>query len=156
MTKAVRATGLEGIELERLRDRVGQLFAALQEAAEEVAPPDPGTWSPVVDLCEESDTVVVRIELPGVSVEQVEVVLTNTHLRVSGVRKRSVPRGRIVHLCSERAYGHFNRAVPLRWPVRANEATASLCGGVLTVRLPKLNDRRGAAFQITVKDDDGG
>ncbi|HVF27193.1 MAG TPA: Hsp20/alpha crystallin family protein, partial [Pyrinomonadaceae bacterium] len=59
------------------------------------------------------------------------------------------------HLCSERAYGHFNRAVPLRWPVRANEATASLCGGVLTVRLPKLSDRRGASFQIMVKDDSG-
>ncbi len=155
MTKPVRATGLEGIELERLRDRVGQLFATLQEAAEEVAPPDPGTWSPIVDLCEESDAVVVRIELPGVSVEQIEVVSTNAQLRVSGIRKRSVPRGRIVHLCSERAYGYFYRAVPLRWSVRAREATASLRDGVLTVRLPKLDERRGASFQITVTDDGG-
>ena len=32
MIKPTRATGLENLELQRLRDRVGRLFAALQEA----------------------------------------------------------------------------------------------------------------------------
>lgn len=154
MTKPVRAIGLEGLELERLRDRVGQLYAALEEAAEEIAPPDPGTWLPSVDLCEGTDAVIVRVELPGVNAGQIEVTLTNAQLRVTGVKKRSAPRGRTAHLCSERAYGHFNRVVTLRWPVRASEATAMLDDGVLTVRLPKLDERRGVSFRIQVTEDE--
>ena len=39
MIKVVHATGLERIELERLRDRVGRLYVALQEATETDTPP---------------------------------------------------------------------------------------------------------------------
>ena len=45
---AAHATGLEGIELERLRERLGQLYAILEEAAAAVAPPAPGEWAPAV------------------------------------------------------------------------------------------------------------
>ena len=48
----MRTIGLERIEVERLRQRVGRLFAALQEAVEDVAPAQPGAWLPPVDLCE--------------------------------------------------------------------------------------------------------
>ncbi len=154
MSKAAsHATGLERIELERLRDRVGQLFSALQAAAEDVGVPVPGAWLPPVDLCESTEVVTVRIELPGVIAEQVELVLTGTQLRISGRKVRSLPRGRIVHLCSERSYGQFSRVVPLRWPVRVNEAIAELRNGVLTVLLPKLKERRGAELKIPITED---
>lgn len=154
MSKPVQAAGLEHIELERLRIRVGRLFAALQEAAAETAAAVPGMLLPPVDLCETKDEVVVRVELPGVEAEAVEVILTSTQLRVSGRKKKGAPRGRIAHLCSERSYGHFSRAVPLRWAVSAPDATAELRQGVLTVRLPKLKDRRGVEFKVTVKGND--
>jgi len=43
MIKPLRATGLERLELQRLRDRVGRLYAALQEATEAENPLDSGT-----------------------------------------------------------------------------------------------------------------
>ena len=52
MIKPIRATGLERLELQRLRDRVGRLFAALQEATEAENPLASGAWAPPVDLCE--------------------------------------------------------------------------------------------------------
>ncbi len=52
MIKPIRATGLERLELQRLRDRVGRLYAALQEATEAENPLASGTWAPPVDLCE--------------------------------------------------------------------------------------------------------
>jgi HSP20 family protein len=155
MIKAVQqTTGLTRSELERLRGRVERLLAALEEAAEEIAPPVPGALLPPVDLCESDGAVTVRVELPGVEAEMLEVTLTNTHLRIAGRKKKGAPRGRAVHLCSERSYGHFNRVIPLRWPVRIAEATAHLRNGVLTVSLPKLKDRRGAEFRITVTSDE--
>ena len=151
--KAVRATGLERLELERLRDHVGRLFAALQEATLTDAPAAPGAWSPPVDLCETEKAVVVRVELPGVRAEHLKVGLTSTQLRICGDKKRGVPRGRVIsHLCSERSYGHFSRTVPLRWSINVAAATAELKDGVLIVKLPKQKDRRGAEFKIPVKE----
>ena len=155
MIKAALATGLERLELERLRDRVGRLFDALQEATLTDAPAAPGAWSPPVDLCETARSVTVRVELPGVSASQIKVGLTGTHLRICGEKKKRTPRTRIIsHLCSERSYGHFSRTVPLRWTIDVREATANLANGVLTVHLPKRRDRRGAEFKVTIKESD--
>ncbi len=155
MRKVVHATILERGELERLRARVDRLLAALQEASEMEALDAPGAWLPPVDLSESPAGVTIEMELPGVRAESVEVTLTNEHLRVSGRKRKSAPRGVISHLCSERSYGHFKRTVPLRWPVRADGATAELKNGVLTVRLPKLEDRRGTEFRIEVTGTEG-
>lgn len=153
MNKAAHATGLERLELERLRDQVGRLYAALQEATEADVPPAPGAWSPPVDLCEMEEAVTVRIELPGVRAQDIQVGLTNTQLRICGEKRKTAPRQRVIsHLCSERSYGHFSRVVPLRWTINVREATAELLNGVLTVRLPKRQDRRGTEFKIEVKE----
>ena len=91
-------------------------------------------------------------ELPGVRAEQVEVALTNEELRVRGRKRKGAPRGVISHLCSERSFGPFARTIMLRWPVRKDAATAELRDGVLTIRLPKLEDRRGVEHKIEVKE----
>ena len=155
MIKAAHAVVLERLELKRLRDQVGRLFAALQEAAEADAPPAPGTWTPPVDLCEAEDMITVRVELPGVRATEIKLGLTSAQLRIRGEKKKHVPRRRVIsHLCSERSYGHFSRVVPLRWTISVREATAELADGVLLVRLPKLRDRRGAEFKIPINEKD--
>lgn len=153
MVKAVHATGLERMELERLRDRVGRLYAALQEATQADVPTSPGTWLPPVDLCEMEDMIVVRVELPGVRAGDIKVGLTSTQLTICGQKKKGAPRQRVLsHLCSERSYGPFSRTIPLRWTVSVRDATAELRKGILMVRLPKLRDRRGAEFKVPVKE----
>jgi HSP20 family protein len=153
MIKPVRAAGLERLELQRLHDRVGRLFAALQEAMEVDTPLASAAWAPPVDLCETEREIIIRVELPGVTADQIKLGLTNSQLRISGEKKRRVPRNRITsHLCSERSYGPFSRIVPLRWTIDVREATAELRDGVLLVRLPKTADRRGKEFKIVVKE----
>ena len=156
MIKAAHV-GLKRIELERLRDGVGRLYAALQEATEAEVPVAGASWAPPVDLCETKNEITVRVELPGVAASQIKVGLTNTHLRICGEKKKRAPRNRIIsHLCSERSYGHFSRVVPLRWTVNVSEATAELKDGVLLVRLPKRKERRGAEFKIQIKENEEG
>lgn len=154
MIKPARATGLERLELQRLRDRVGRLFAALQEATVAEEPLASDTWAPPVDLCETADAIVLRVELPGLAADQIKVGATNTQLRIWGEKKRGKPRNRILsHLCSERSYGKFCRLVPLRWTVSVQDATADLADGILLVRFPKIPDRRGVEFRIKVKEE---
>ena len=152
MKRTVHAAIFDPAELERLRGRVGRLLLALQEASEMAAGETGAAWLPAVDLCESDSCVTVSVELPGVRAEQVEVALTNDELRVRGRKRKGAPRGVISHLCSERSFGQFARTILLRWPVRKNAATAELKDGVLTVRLPKLEDRRGAEHKIEVKE----
>ena len=153
MLKPARVIGLERIELERLRDRVGMLFSALQEATLTDAPAAPGAWSPPVDVCETKNEVTIRVEVPGVRAEHLTVGLTTTQLRICGEKKKRVPRNRIIsHLCSERTYGHFSRVVPLRWTINVQAATAELSKGILLVHLPKQKERRGVEFKVNIKD----
>lgn len=156
MIKTVRATGLERLELHRLRDRVGRLFAALQEATVAEDPLASESWAPPVDLCETAAAIVLRVELPGLTAEQINIGVTNAQIRIWGDKKRRVVRNKIrSHLCSERSYGKFSRIVPLRWTVSLREATAELANGMLTVTLPKIEDRRGVEFKIAVTDASG-
>jgi HSP20 family protein len=156
MIKTVRAIGLERLELHRLRDRVGRLFAALQEATVAEDPLASETWAPPVDLCETAAAIVLRVELPGLTAEQINIGATNTQLRIWGDKKRRVVRNKIrSHLCSERSFGKFSRIVPLRWTVSLRDATAEIANGMLTVTLPKIEDRRGVEFKIAVTDASG-
>jgi HSP20 family protein len=132
----MRVIGIERIEIERLRERVRRLVAALQEVIEDAPADAAGAWKPPVDLSETTDAVVLKVELPGVAAEDVEVKLSGNSLRVAGKKRRRAARGAISHLCSERAYGAFDRTLPL------------------TVRLPKLADRRGAEYKIPIKSND--
>ncbi|MFN2492225.1 MAG: Hsp20/alpha crystallin family protein [Pyrinomonadaceae bacterium] len=153
MIKPVRATGLERLELHRLRDRVGRLFSALQEATEAEDPLASGAWAPPVDLCETADAIVLHVELPGVSGHEIKIGATNTQLRIWGEKKRRAVRNKILsHLCSERSYGRFSRIVPLRWTISVQDGTAELANGMLTIHLPKIDDRRGVEFKIIVRE----
>ena len=156
MIKPTRVTGLERLELLRLRDRVGRLFAALQEATVAEDPLASGAWAPPVDLCEAEDAIYVRVELPGLNPEHIQIGLTNTQLRIWGEKKRTAHASPIVsHLCSERSYGRFSRLVPLRWTFSVREATADLADGILLIRLPKIEERRGVEFRLSVKGSEG-
>ena len=153
MIKPIRATGLERLEVQRLRDRVGRLYAALLEATEAENPLVSGTWAPPVDLCETEKMILVRAELPGVAADHIKVGLTNTKLRIWGEKKRRPNRRRIIsYHCSERSFGKFGRIVTLRWPISIRDATAELKRGVLHIHLPKMEDRRGEEILVEVKD----
>ena len=151
MVKSVGAAGLERIELKRLTERIGRLFAVLQEAAESQLPAVAGAWIPPVDVHETPRAICIRIELPGINANQIKITLNSNRVRLYGNKKKRQPRQRVVsYVCSERTYGQFDRVIPLRWSISVKEATARLTDGVLLIDLPKLKDRRGSEFRIPI------
>ncbi|SRR5229473_2419025 len=157
MVKSVGPAGLERIELQRLTERIGRLFSVLQEAAEAQLPAVAGAWAPPVDVCETAKAIYVRVELPGVRGAQIKIGLNNSKLRICGEKKKRQPRQRIgSHLCSERTYGNFDRVVPLRWTISVKDATAELANGLLVIRLPKIQERRGSEFKVPITERESG
>ena len=156
MVKSVGPAGLERIELQLLTERIGWLFSLLQEAAAVQSPPVAGAWSPPVDVCETTEAVLIRIELPGIRAAQINIALTGNQLRICGEKTKRAARQRIIsHHCSERAYGPFDRTVPLRWPIEVKRASATLAQGLLVIQLPKLKDRRASAISIPITEKAG-
>ncbi len=102
------------------------------------------------ELREETDTLVVKLEVPGMNPEQIGVDVVDDFLVVRGEKRvqREDARGRY-HLL-ECAYGNFERAIPLPMAVEASRARARYHHGVLTVILPK-RDRTDAEAVRRIK-----
>jgi HSP20 family protein len=112
----------------------------------------PGSeWSPAVDVFESRDRLVVVMEVPGLPPEALRVVCRERDLVLSGERRaRRIGPGATFH-CLERPHGRFERAIPLDVAVDVARARASLAGGLLTVVLPRLRERRGRETVIPIE-----
>lgn len=110
-----------------------------------------GTWLPNVDLCETNELYTIRVELPGVDLEDISLTIQDAVVRVSGVKREpNISQKLLCYYCLERRYGKFLREINLERVVDARRATAQLDSGVLIVELPKLVDRRGRVLEIPI------
>ncbi len=112
----------------------------------------PGSeWSPAVDVFESRDRLVVAVEVPGLPPEALRVVYRERELVLAGERRaRRMGPGATFH-CLERPHGRFERTIPLDVAVDVARAKASLAGGILTVVLPRLRERRGRETAIPIE-----
>jgi HSP20 family protein len=116
----------------RIWDEMNRLFGA-PERTPAAAPPD----FPALNLWEDDDFFFVEAELPGLTLEQIEVtVAEGDQLTVAGERTPPAPEGCIWHR-QECGYGRFARTVTLPAVVDADRVEARYEGGVLTLTLPK-------------------
>jgi HSP20 family protein len=110
-----------------------------------------GEWSPPVDVLELRDRLVVLVEVAGLAPDALKVAFRERTLVVSGDRRAPrVTQGARFH-CLERPHGRFERTIPLDLPVDVAAATARLAGGVLTIALPRLRERRGRETVIPIE-----
>lgn len=136
-------------EVARIQSEINRLFESLLDL--ESRPGEAGAWMPIVDVIESEETLLVKVELPGVAAEHVKVSASSGNVVVEGDKPRLASEGPARHHVAERSYGRFRRVVPLGVPVNTHRAEASLADGLLRVRFPKVPNRRGEAVTIEVK-----
>ena len=95
-------------------------------------------WSLLAaETSETAQTVVIRMEIPGMNEDDLATDIHGNVLRIRGEKRAgAVQQGRRYHLM-ERAYGHFERRIPLPHGVDGEKAEVAYRDGVLTVILPK-------------------
>ncbi|WP_160721073.1 Hsp20/alpha crystallin family protein [Bacillus sp. USDA818B3_A] len=86
---------------------------------------------PLVDILAGEQKVVVVIELPGVTKENIELGLNKNLLIIKGKADPIHPQLAMIH--SERFYGHFERQVPLPDTISPGQLTANFWNGLLLV-----------------------
>lgn len=107
-------------------------------------------WAPAFDLVEGENEYVLRADLPGLSMDDVAIEVRDRVLTVSGERKLDQEEQVRGYVRLERAAGAFRRTLTLPEGVDADAITAGLELGVLTVRIPKPEERQPRRISITV------
>ena len=133
-----------------LQQEVGELVQRLSllDRADRL----PGSeWSPAVDVFESRDRLVVVMEVPGLPPDSLRVVYRERELVLAGERRARRTGPGATFLCLERPHGRFERTIPLDVAVDVARARASLAGGLLTVILPRLRERRGRETVIPIE-----
>lgn len=95
-------------------------------------------WGLLAGEVEETDRqIVVRVEAPGMDKEDCRVTIDGNLLRLSGEKHFKRETSDSTYHVMERAYGAFERTIPLPANVDIDLAEAEYKNGVLTIRLPK-------------------
>jgi HSP20 family protein len=106
--------------------------------------------SPVVDLYEDKDDIVVKAELPGIDKDNVQVNLTDHTLTIKGEKKQDEEVKEQNFYCCERSYGTLVRRLELPQDVQAEKIKAVFKNGVLEVRMPKTAESKPKGISINV------
>ncbi|MGV3532800.1 MAG: Hsp20/alpha crystallin family protein [Chthoniobacteraceae bacterium] len=107
-------------------------------------------WSPALDVYDEKDSLLVKVELPGMKKEDIQINLQNGVLTVSGERKHEFEKKEGETFRSERYFGKFQRSVTLPTQVAPDGIKASYKDGVLAIRLPKAEEAKPRQIDVDV------
>ena len=104
--------------------------------------------APSIDLSETDNSVEVKMDLPGIKANEIDIQVNGNLLTVSGERKEEKEeKGKTFHRV-ERRLGSFSRSVTLPCAVLEKEAAAECREGVLTITLPKAEEAKTHKIQV--------
>ena len=136
--------------LSLLQREIDQLFARLAEVERWIVPAR-GEWVPSLDVYECRGSLVIVAEVPGPRPRFPEVVCRERELSSPASGASGGPPGIAGFLCMERPQGRFKRTMPCDVAVDVKQAERRAAGGVLTITMPRLKDRRGREIEIPVE-----
>lgn len=138
----------------------GDPFAGLQKEMDDLLSRFQADWGggdglpavtiPAADLSETDDSLQIRMDMPGLKAEEINIEVTGNSIRISGEHKEEKEeKGRTFHRI-ERRSGSFARAMTLPVSVKEDKVTAECKDGVLTITLPKTETAK--THRVTVKN----
>lgn len=104
---------------------------------------------PPMDVFRTAEGLTVRMELPGMRPEDVDVSFNDGVLTVAGERKLDVDVAEDAWVVRERGVGRFERSFSVPKETDAEAITASFDAGMLELTIPSPPERRPHKIQIT-------
>jgi HSP20 family protein len=110
--------------------------------------PTLGDWAPSMDISETKDSLVAKVEAPGMDQKDIQISLQENVLTIKGEKKQEKEEKDERYHRVERSYGTFTRSVRLPIGVDASKVTATFKNGLLTVTMPKTSAAKGTTIPI--------
>jgi len=137
-------------ELVGVQQRMNKLFESALARTNFDAEGGVGAWTPVTDVYETPERMILHAELPGLEQSDIEVRVDRDELVVQGERRMDRdPAGEFHRV--ERSYGKFLRRFHLPQAVDRESVEAVYRDGVLTVTLTKQDRDRSGAIRVAVR-----
>lgn len=131
-----------------LQNRLNSLFQDYNRAEGE--PVAAASFIPPVDIYEDDHQIVLKLEVPGMKQEDLDIQLENNNLTVRGERKFENEEKEENFHRIERRYGSFVRNFSLPQTIDTNNVTANYDAGVLTISLAKKAESKPKQVKIAV------
>ena len=109
-----------------------------------------GSWVPRIETYRSDNDFVVRLDLPGVDPNDIEVRAEGNLLTITGERKSEVKNSDY----QETYYGKFERTLTLPQGVEADKIAAHSRHGVLEIRVPLPAQLAGRKIPIQIEQKD--
>ena len=128
-------------EFDRLRRQVEDVFGRFSLVS------GLGAGFPALNLYDMEDNIVVAVEAPGLSKEDLTVEVRENVLTISGKRGMT-DFGDAAVLREERFAGEFRRTLRIPFKVHGDKIEANIKNGILLVRMPKLEEAKPKRIAI--------
>lgn len=129
------------MDLLSLQEKMNKLFEeTVSPHAGKGAEIPTGTWYPAVDILETDKEIVIKVELPGIDLSDVNLEIADNMLSLRGERKFEKDTRKENYHKVERSYGSFHRSFTLPGSVDQTKINAKLKDGILEVKLPKVEN----------------
>jgi len=136
-------------DLMALQGRMNKLFdETFSRGAQDV---DVGAWSPPVDILEQGDAIIIKMEIPEVDQKAIDLKVEGNALTIKGERQLEAGTKREDYLRLERPYGQFSRSFSLPTTVNVEKVKASHNDGILRIILPKKEETKPKQIKVEVE-----
>lgn len=133
--------------LQNRLNSIFQDFARPEEGSESLAL---GNFVPAVDVYEDAEKLVLKLEVPGIRREDLDIRVEGRTLTVKGERKfESEEKEENFHRI-ERRYGSFVRSFTLPSTVNTEKVDATAADGVLSISFAKKPEAQPKQIQVQV------
>ncbi len=107
-------------------------------------------WMPLTDIAETDNNYIIKVDLPGVNKDDVNISYSDGRLSISGERKQEKEEKGSTYHRIERAYGRFYRSFNLP-KVKEDKIEAVFKDGQLTITAPKTEEAKPKEIAIKTK-----
>lgn len=107
-----------------------------------------GLWSPAIDVIDQKDKLIARVELPGVDKKDIKISLSDNSLTIEGEIEKDKDVKKEDYYCCERVYGKFSRSISLPVGIDKDKIKANYKNGILEISLPKKPEEKPKEITI--------
>jgi len=108
-------------------------------------------FAPAVDIAEQENEYVVKVELPGVAKDDVKISVESNILTIKGEKKQEKEEKSKSFHRVERSYGSFQRSFTLPSTVKNDKIDAVFNSGILTITMPKSEEAKPKLIEVKVR-----
>jgi HSP20 family protein len=134
-------------ELLTLQERLDKMYREIERTRKEEDFVS-SAWTPPVDIFELGDTFVLKLEIPEVDKESIDIKINDNELTIKGERKLEPGIEPDNYHRMERGYGTFTRSFSLTKTIDSTKIKAAIKDGILRIELPKKEEVKPKQIKI--------